>query len=185
MTVRDPVCRATSSPANIPSGRPRKPPPKVANMLIKETSLRYRDTTTPSRLRIDPFPLSLSLSLSPCVSRFRRLVRNPEIAHAHRRATSSTISDGTSFMRFACFSGGKRRGMDFDRSSRPKCFPLGTCFAAWLINGMMDKVGKFRREKRKRIISWCIESVLSLFLFFVFPIQRREKYNLECVNREN
>lgn len=51
----------------------------------------------------------------------------------------------------------------------------------------MDKVGKFRREKRKRIISWCIESVrfLSLFLFFVFPIQRREKYNLECVNREN
>lgn len=77
--------------------------------------------------------------------------------------------------------------MDFDRSSRPKCFPLGTCFAAFLINGMMDKVGKFRREKRKRIISWCIESVrfLSLFLFFVFPIQRREKYNLECVNREN
>ena len=120
VTVRDPVCRATSSPANIPSGRPRKPPPKVANMLIKETSLRYRDTsTTPSRLRIDPFPLSLSLSLSPCVSRFRRLVRNPEIAHAHRRATSSTISDGTSSCVSRAFLGGRGGGwISIDRRDR-------------------------------------------------------------------
>lgn len=127
-------------------------------MLIKETSLRYHDTTTlpPSRLRIDPFPLPLFPSLR--VSRFIRPVRNPEIAHAHRRATSSTISDGTSSR---AFLGG---WISIDRPEM---------FSTW---NLFSRLGMRDEEKEKRIIPYRIES---RFLSF-FSIRERIQIFEEC-----
>lgn len=100
----------------------------------------------PSRLRIDPFPLPLFPSLR--VSRFIRPVRNPEIAHAHRRATSSTISDGTSSR---AFLGG---WISIDRPEM---------FSTW---NLFSRLGMRDEEKEKRIIPYRIESrFLSFFQF--------------------
>ena len=121
---RDCANPLASSTANIPPRRSRKLPAKVTDMLIKETSLRYYDSTL-SRPRIDPVVpsfLSLSLSLSPslslslCTSHSGRLVGNPEIAHAHCHTVVYDFrwhddDKDVVLVCFACFPEG-----DFDRS---------------------------------------------------------------------
>ena len=104
---RDCANPLASSAANIPPRRSRKLPAKVTDMLIKETSLRYYDSTL-SRPRIDPVVpsfLSLSLSLSLPLSLSLSVLLTPDDlsgilkSRTHTATRSSTISDGTTTTR--------------------------------------------------------------------------------------
>lgn len=152
-------CRATSSPANIPTAEETEATQgrEYAHQGdLPQVPRYYHPPPPPSRLRIDPFPLPLFPSLR--VSRFIRPVRNPEIAHAHRRATSSTISDGTSSR---AFLGG---WISIDRPEM---------FSTW---NLFSRLGMRDEEKEKRIIPYRIES---RFLSF-FSIRERIQIFEEC-----